>query len=302
MLSPSGNFRLVFYPNNLATPKETDMLKQFKKQLAYTIALIGICAVCACNNEESAKTYNISSYHNDKVISADKFAALKDILDGGIAKFQAYNGIFILMDASDSTILASYATNNSAISVKKSAEKENTTDVRMFPPLFIDQGTYETGSVFKPFYVAMGLESGKIRDDSKIDTSEPFVVEKLRVTDPHGSHGALTPEGILVESSNIDVAKIASEISGEYQYDFLSKLGLLAKIATDNINSAKPPIFPKEKWINDKKYTTVLSYGYGIAETPLHIITAYSAIVNGGTYHKPSFEKVAAKNGCPSLA
>ena len=96
------------------------MLKQFKRQFAYTIALIGICAVCACNNEDSAKTYNISSYYNDKVISSDKFAAVKDILDSGIAQYQAQNGILILMDASDSTILASYATNNSAISVKKS--------------------------------------------------------------------------------------------------------------------------------------------------------------------------------------
>lgn len=250
------------------------MLKQFKKHIAYIIALIGICAVCACNNEDSAKTYDISSYYNDKVVSADKFAAIKDILDSGIKKFQAQNGILILMDAADSTIVASYSTNKS-----QSADKV----------------LYEAGSVFKTFNIAMGLESGKVKDSDKIDTSKPFVVDGLRVTDPHGSHSLITPEKILVESSNIGVAKIANKVGGEYQYNFFDKLGLLSPISSYNIESATPAFLRKEEWINNKKYIAVLSYGYGVFDTPLHIITAHAAIINGGTYHEPSFEKINGK-------
>jgi cell division protein FtsI (penicillin-binding protein 3) len=252
------------------------MKKNFKNTFLYTAVLLGICGISACNHITDIFTSKKSSYYNDKMISADKFAALTKITDKGVKKFQAQNGLFILMDASDSTIIASYTTDNSAAVTDK---------------------LYDSGSVFKTFDVAMGLESGKVKNSDKFDTSKPFVIDGLRVTDPHGSHKSLSPERILVESSNIGAAKIAAKVGGEYQYNFFDKLGLLSKINSYNIESATPVFMPKEEWINNKKVITTVSFGYGVADTPLHIITAYAAIINGGKYYKPSLDKIANKEG-----
>lgn len=253
------------------------MLKNFKNHFSHIIVLIGISTICACGHISNFFTSDkTSSYYNDEVISKDKFSAIKKIMNDNVKKYQAKNGTFILLDASDSTIVATYTTNNSSA---------------------IDKELYEAGAVFKTFDIAMGLESGKIKDSDKIDTSEPFIVDDIKITDTQSSATSLTPEQILVKSSNIGAAKIASKVGGEYQYNFFDKLGLLTKFDSYGINSAKPLFSPKENWIKDKKYITTLSFGHGISETPLHIITAYSAIINGGTYHKPSFEQIADKEG-----
>lgn len=248
------------------------MNKILKNAFSCMTALAVIYGVSA--NDSMAK--DISSYYNNKVLSSEKFDTVTKILNDGVEKYKAKNGIFVLMDASDATILASYTTN------------ERTA---------IDKRLYEIGSVFNTFDIAMGLESGKIKDGEEIDTSEPLVIEGVKITDPHGSHGMITPEQILIESSSIGAAKIALSVGGEYQYDFFNNLGLLSKINLYGIESTKPTSLGKEQWIKAPRYIATASYGYGIMDTPLHIISAYSAIINGGTYHKPSFEKIDDKKG-----
>ena len=249
------------------------MLKQF----AFIVALLIICIICSCNHISNIFTPEKTvSYYNNEVISANKFAAIKKALNKGVKEFQAQSGTFILMDATNSVILATYTTDDRSV---------------------ITEETYDVGAILKVFTVAMGLESGKIKADDKIDTSEPFVVGKLKVTDPHGSHELFELDRIIVESSNIGSAKIITKVGGRYQYGFFKRLGLLSRINSNNIYSVNPIFIPKEKWVNDEIYVTTLSFGYGLSATPLHIITAYSAIINGGTYHKPTFEKMVNNYG-----
>lgn len=244
------------------------------------VVLIGICGIFAYHNpgyaEENTPAEGTSSYYNDKMISAEKFDAVTKIMDAGVDKFQAQKGMFIIADAADSAIVASYTTDKTPA---------------------IDKELYEAGSVYKTFTVAMGLESGSITDEDLFDTSEPLEVGGKKITDPHGSHGMLSPQDVLVESSNIGATRIALKTGGKYQYDFLDKLGLLSEINAYGISSVAPRFPEKEKWINSEILIATISYGYGVADTPLHIISAYSAIVNGGKYHKPSFEKIDNKEG-----
>ena len=256
------------------------MKTKLKTTFSYVAALVGVCGAFAYYNTgnaaEDTSSQFISSYYNDKAISADKFEALTKALDAGVEKFQAQNGMFIIMDAADATVLATYSKDKSEA---------------------VDQKLYEAGSVYKVFDIAMGLESGSITAEEQIDTSEPLVIGKKKITDKQGSHEMLTLERILVESSSIGAAKIALKVGGEYQYDFFNKLGLLSKIDAYNINSSVPLSLKKNKWVNDEQLIATISYGYGVSDTPLHIITAYSAIVNGGTYYKPSLEKIDDKEG-----
>jgi len=248
------------------------MNRQLKNTFTCMAALIGICGISA--NVSTAKDF--SSYYDGEVISAEKFNAVTKALDEGVKHFGAQNGILVVMNPVDATILASYTTNKSS-----TANKE----------------LYEAGSIMKTFDVAMGLESGKIKDDEEIDTSKPLVIDGFTIKDRNEPYGIISPEEVLVKSSNIGAAKIALKTGGEYQYDFFNKLGMLSKIDSYEIESAKPMFFGKEKWISTPKYIATASYGYGISETPLHLITAYSALINGGIYHKPSFEKINDKEG-----
>jgi cell division protein FtsI (penicillin-binding protein 3) len=78
------------------------------------------------------------------------------------------------------------------------------------------------------------------------------------------------------------------KIGVDAQKDFLKKIGLLKKLDTEFPGLGKP-IYPR-LWREINLYT--ISYGHGIAITPLHIATATAAIINGGTLYNPSFLKL----------
>lgn len=213
-------------------------------------------------------------FNNETEVSNEKFNKMKQVLDRNVEKFKAKNGGFIIMDISDSTILSSYTSNNSSEDIT-------------FPWM---NRLYESGSVLKIFNTAMALESKKYTINDKIDAKEPLKLKYNTVYDYRGENRELTLEEILLYSSNIASAKMALSIGGEYQYDFLKKLGLLNRI-NDYGMKTQVPLYPaKNRWLASDSSIATIAYGYGLSTTPLHLITAYSAIVNGGTYHKPSFE------------
>lgn len=228
-------------------------------------------------NSYKGKRYSMEdmmSFNNTKEISDDKFNKLKQVLDKNVEKYKAKNGSFIIMDASSATVLSIYTT------------KDNTKKIT-FPWL---TRLYEAGSVLKVFNTAMALESKKYTINDKIDAKEPLKLKYNTVYDYRGENRELTLEEILLYSSNIASAKMALSIGGEYQYDFLKKLGLLNRI-NDYGMKTQAPLYPaKNRWLASDSSIATIAYGYGLSTTPLHLITAYSAIVNGGTYHKPSFE------------
>ena len=79
------------------------------------------------------------------------------------------------------------------------------------------------------------------------------------------------------------------EAGAERQRSFLARLGLLKPVPIEFDEVAKPH-YP-EQWREVNVIT--IAYGHGIAVTPLHAITAVSAIVNGGMLHPPTLRKPA---------
>ncbi|MBQ7632964.1 MAG: penicillin-binding protein 2 [Alphaproteobacteria bacterium] len=205
---------------------------------------------------------------------------IRDELIAGVKQFNAAGGAAILMDVKTGQIVAmtsvpDYDPNENS----KFGEKE------MFN--FATKGIYEAGSVFKVFNTALSLESGKVKPTDRFDTSHPIKVHRLKVTDPHGSHGLLTPEDILVESSNIGSTLEIMRVGKKFQRKFLQSINMDKALTEFELPElAKPWFLPENKWGETSMVT--ISYGYGISSTPLHIITAFSAIVNGGIYHQPT--------------
>lgn len=215
--------------------------------------------------------------------------AIREELKAGMEHFKAEGAAAILMNVNTGQIVA-------MTSVPDFNPNDNikVADRAMFN--FATKGVYEAGSVFKVFNTAMCLDSGKIDVNSRFDTSKPVYFGRYRVSDPHGSHKMLTPEDILVESSNIGSTLEVMQVGKQYQRAFFQKINMDKSLSDFEVTETAKPLFLSEKRWSEHSMATI-SYGYGISTTPLHIISAFSAIVNGGIYHEPTLLAETKDNG-----
>ena len=205
---------------------------------------------------------------------------IREELEAGVKQFSADGAAAILMDVNSGQVL-------SLVSLPDFNPNENLKpdDSSMFN--FATKGVYEAGSVFKVFNTALCLESGKIDINDKFDTTKAIYFGRHKISDPHGSHSWLTPEDILVESSNVGSVQEILRVGKKYQRHFLQEINLDKELNEFELAEKARPLFNSEKRWNDDMMATI-SYGYSVSATPLHIITAFSAVVNGGIYRQPT--------------
>lgn len=139
-------------------------------------------------------------------------------------------------------------------------------------------GMYEMGSTFKTFTMAMALEEKAISLEDQFDVSKPIYAARFAITDYHPKIGKLSVPEIFMYSSNIGTATIAMKVGGGVQQRFLKKLGLL-DVASIEVPEKGVPLYPKT-WGDIS--TMTVSYGHGVAVSPIHITQATAALVNGG--------------------
>ena len=154
-------------------------------------------------------------------------------------------------------------------------------------------GVYELGSVFKILNTAMALDYGvtHLREMYRVD--KPFPAGQRVIRDTHPIAKPIDTGAILVKSSNIGSAAIAQRIGGKRQKAFLRRAGMLAKIPLE-LPEAGQPLYPR-RWrpVN----TLTISFGHGIAVTPVHLVAAVAGIVNDGFMVAPTL--LERRNGRP---
>ena len=154
------------------------------------------------------------------------------------------------------------------------------------------KGVYEFGSVFKTFTLAAAFNERIIEPDSKFSnlpkslTCSGFPIREYDNKIPSD----LTAEQILIRSGNIGSVRIGQKVGEEKFKLFLSKLGVLKKIDFDIEEVGKPIDF---RW--GKCPLATASFGHGITTTLLQVVKAYSIIVNGGYYIKPTLVRTDKK-------
>ena len=146
-------------------------------------------------------------------------------------------------------------------------------------------GTYELGSIFKAFTVAMALEAGLVTADTRIDVSKPLVDGRHTIRDGHGSGRPLSVTEIFTHSSNVGAGMLALAAGPERHKRFLDTFRLLSSMKTE-AGGIAPPQAPKV-WQRIQQIT--ISFGHGMAVSPLQFAAAGAALVNGGRYHHPTF-------------
>lgn len=151
-------------------------------------------------------------------------------------------------------------------------------------------GVYEVGSVFKAFSVAAGLDYGVTRLNDVYDVNDPIKLSKYSIKDFIKKKSWLSVPEILMYSSNIGTAQIAVELGKKNQIEFLKKLGFFNQIEVEALEKSKPLYPPENRW--GETHLVTISYGNGIAVSPLHVINAFSGIINGGKLFKPTLLKI----------
>ncbi|WP_242224445.1 peptidoglycan D,D-transpeptidase FtsI family protein [Shinella zoogloeoides] len=149
----------------------------------------------------------------------------------------------------------------------------------------ISNATFEMGSTFKSFTLAMGLDEGKIALNSVVDASRPIRMGGFTIRDFKGKNRPLSIPEVFQYSSNIGTAAVADMVGIENHQQFFTRLGLLSKLETEMPGVATPTQPRNWKKIN----SVTISFGHGVSTTPLQTAAAAAALMNGGHLIPPTF-------------
>ncbi|GAM03227.1 cell division protein FtsI [Novosphingobium sp. MBES04] len=150
---------------------------------------------------------------------------------------------------------------------------------------------YELGSTFKPITVAAALDAGTVTNLARRWPAAPLHVGRFTIKDSHAMGASLNVPETLIHSSNVVTAQIADELGGERLKAKLKVLGMNTRPAIE-LPARGFPIWDNGKW--RRLRTMTVSYGHGVAVTPLHLATAYAALVNGGMWRPATLRKLSA--------
>lgn len=149
---------------------------------------------------------------------------------------------------------------------------------------------YEPGSVFKTLTTAIALETKSIETEKKnlhcdgyIQVAPNTVIHCSNRKHPHGDE---TIKEALKNSCNTAFVQIAWLIGPEKLDSYLRSLHLGDKTGVD-LPAEAVSMFPKTLSEMDRTKFATISYGHGISLTPLQMLTAANACINGGIYNKP---------------
>lgn len=145
---------------------------------------------------------------------------------------------------------------------------------------------YEPGSVAKVFSVSAALNEGAVTPETVLQVPGAIVVDNFPIRDawPHPTMD-MSVRTIVSESSNIGTLMTAEKISSNSLHDYLYAFGFGQKTGLDYPGESRGTLRPANKWRGTEKVT--VSYGYGMAVTPLQMIAGVNTVANKGIYVAP---------------
>ena len=153
---------------------------------------------------------------------------------------------------------------------------------------------YEPGSTFKLITLASALDSGAVtlNDSFYCSGQEKFTGRKQILNCwKSAGHGAQTTAQALGNSCNIAFGHIGLRMGGDTFYDYLKSFGVMEKTGVDLPGEASG-LFYERKYLNDpanygRSYLITSSFGQSFRITPMQLVRAVAAIVNGGYVLEP---------------
>ncbi|WP_176717890.1 peptidoglycan D,D-transpeptidase FtsI family protein [Pseudomonas putida] len=206
-------------------------------------------------------------------------------LRNAIAEQDAKAGSLVIMDVKTGEVLAmvnqpTYNPNN-----RRS----------MFPAAMRNRAiidVFEPGSTVKPISMSAALQSGRWKPTDKVEVYPGSLqIGRYTIKDVSRSEGPILDlTGILINSSNVGMSKIAFDIGGEAIYRVMSQVGLGQYTGLGFPGERVGNLPNHREW--RKAETATLSYGYGVSVTALQLVHAYAALANDGKMVPLSILKV----------
>ncbi|WP_167377920.1 peptidoglycan D,D-transpeptidase FtsI family protein [Pseudomonas floridensis] len=196
-------------------------------------------------------------------------------LRNAIVENEAKAGSLVIMDVKTGEVLAmvnqpTYNPNNRRTMVPAAMRNRAIIDV------------FEPGSTMKPISMTAALDSGRWKPTDKVEVYPGTLqIGKYTIRDVTKTEGpVLDLTGILINSSNVGMSKVAFDVGGESIFRAMQRVGFGQYTGLG---------FPGERVGNLPNYrewrkaeTATLSYGYGLSVTALQLVHAYGALANNG--------------------
>ena len=148
---------------------------------------------------------------------------------------------------------------------------------------------YEPGSTFKTITLASALEEKAVDLNNGFycrgEKDYPGRESTLHCWKAQG-HGAETTAQALQNSCNIAFADIGLLLGGEKLYQYVDAFGLLERTGIDMQGEALGVFHPKEEFVKNAQLTTI-AFGQSVKPTPIQMVRAIAAVVNGGYVLQP---------------
>jgi cell division protein FtsI (penicillin-binding protein 3) len=278
-LTPQEQYKI----NELGLPglyfkEEEKRIYPHKNLMSHILGFVDVDGKGISGIEKKFNTYlsgtnNIGGVNEPLQLSVDirVQSIVREVLNVAMEEFKALGATGIVLDANTGEVISMVSMPDFNLNNPGEAKYDAKFNRATY-------GVYEMGSTFKTFNMALGFEKNNIKLKDIYDVSEPIRVARFTIRDYHQKKKELTASEVFMFSSNIASAQIAVDAGEIEQQKFLDKLGLLHELDVE-IPEKSTPLYP-DNW--GKVSTMTISYGHGIAVTPMHVASATAALVNGG--------------------
>ena len=207
-----------------------------------------------------------------------------------VEKYNARAGIAIVMDPYSGEILS-----------LANVPQYNPNNFQAYSPAIwansAVSGSYEPGSIFKPIVAAAAIDSGKAHpNDIFFCENGRFKIGRTSIGEASNhKFGWLSLQSIISKSSNIGSIKIAQQLGRSAYYDYITRFGFGRRTGIDLPGESPGQLRDISRW--SALSLASISFGHEIAVTPIQMVTALSAIANGGNLMRPQITRSIRKNG-----
>ena len=210
--------------------------------------IAAICASVGIASTENGQRSTINPKINE---------ILQKALVHGVEKFKAKSALGVILDATNSEVIASVSVGGNDL---------------------VTRSNYENAAALRIITYTQALESGIVMPSTVLHIGDSPRIGQSALKDLEPAEMDLTVADAFVAASNVATAKLALKIGPSAQRAFFEKLHQLAPIETGSGSTITPAYHPK--W--DENDAAAIGFGHGVANSPLHAVAAVASIINGG--------------------
>ncbi len=165
----------------------------------------------------------------------------------------------------------------------------NPNSFRQYPTLNLRNrcvaDSFEPGSTFKIFLMSAAMEEKIVRPQDGINCENGRYSFGGRIIRDDHPHGRVSVAEVLKYSSNIGSAKIGLKLGDDRLYRYLKAFGFGDKSGIDLPGETSGGLRPVSRWYGSDLAT--ISFGQGVSTSAIQLVSAVSAVANGGVLMKP---------------